>query len=132
MPFKFKDLIITLLHDSLGHEGVASCGIGTGCAGGTGTVGSCTSECGEGMIDVCNLSDEVLDPLAGIINPRYMNELRLMLRLAVAQGRVARLTALEGQMVPQTLQEVEMVEGRLKEALSELDATRQRLLKEVG
>jgi hypothetical protein len=84
------------------------------------------------MIDVCNLSDEVLDPLTEIINPTYMNELRLMLRLAVAQGRVARLAALEGQMVPQTLQEVEMVEGHLKEALSELDATRQRLMKEVG
>jgi hypothetical protein len=83
------------------------------------------------MIDVCNLSDEVLDPLAEIINPAYMNELRLMLRLAVAQGRVARLAALEGQMVPQTLQEVEMVEGRLREALSELDATRQRMMKEV-
>ena len=95
---------------------------------GTGTVGSCTSECGGlGGLAGCNHSDEVLDPLDGVIDPEYMVDLRLMLRLALARSLAARVAALEAKLHPQTLQEVERLEGGLKDALAELEQQRKRI-----
>jgi hypothetical protein len=126
MPFKFKDLIITLLPETFHHGSAMSCG-GTCDAGSQETVGSCTSECGG--IKPCGMSDELIDPLSKLIDPQYMSELRLLLRHAVQKARIERMSALETQMVPQTLQEAELVEQRLKEALAEVASLKGQLAK---
>lgn len=127
MAFKFKDLIVTLIPHGRGIEDTGGCGGGT-CDAGSGTVGSCTSECGGGLFPAgCGQSDEVLDPLKGLIDPQYLVDLRLMLRLAIAKSQASRVAALEANMQPRSVQEVDMLEKRLKETLTGLSEVRQRL-----
>ena len=129
MAYKFKDLIVTLIPQVRG--GAADCDSTSGGCGGTcdagsgGTVGSCTSECG--VRSVCGQSDEVLNPLQGLIDPQYMVELRLMLRLAIAKSQAAKVTLLEAHMRPHSLKELDTLEKQLNEALSELKSDRNRL-----
>jgi hypothetical protein len=134
MAFKFKDLIVTLvpparrgLGEDSGGCDVTSGGCGGTCdAGSQSTVGSCTSECG-GLVLQCGQSDEVLNPIQGLIDPAYMVDLRLMLRLAIAKTQTNRVATLEAHMQPHTLEEVDLVEKRLADAQTELRAIRQRL-----
>jgi hypothetical protein len=69
----------------------------------------------------------VLNPLQGLVDPQYMVELRLMLRLAIARSQATKVAALEARMRPNSLKEVESLEKQLKEALSELANDRERL-----
>lgn len=133
MAFKFKDLIVTRLPgafsgDASGGSGGSGGTVGS-CTSECGpTVGSCTSECGPGGVQVgCGLSDEFLNPLAGLIDPPFMVELRLLVRLAVAKSYAGRVKSLEAKMHPHTLREVDHLEEQLKEALTELEAARQQL-----
>ena len=123
MPFILRDLIVTL------NPGVAEE------PSGGGTVGSCTSECGVGRPDLegCGQSDEVLDPLKGFVDSKVLVEMRLMLRLAYAQGRtrtpkeIKRTAALVAKMTPHTAKEADKLETGLKGALSELRKVRKGL-----
>lgn len=126
--YLFKDLVVTLLPRG-GDCDSTSGGCGGTCdAGSGGTVGSCTSECG-GLVANCGQSDEVLDPLRNIIDPQYMVDLRLMLRLAIAKSQAAKVPAIEASMRPSTLGEVNSLEKQLNQALSELAKDRSRLEK---
>lgn len=114
---------------------VGSCTSECGCdsTSGGGTVGSCTSECGgRGILINCGLSDEFLDPLKAIIDPPYLLELRLLLRHAIARSMVAKVAALEAQMVPRSIEDVDQLEKHLNEALTELKQIRQGLLNKKG
>lgn len=126
LSYKFKDLVVTLF-PSGGDCDSTSGGCGGTCdAGSGGTVGSCTSECG-GLVANCGQSDEVLNPLRNLIDPQYMVELRLLLRLAIARSQAAKVTAIETSMRPNSLKEVDSLERQLNEALSELAIDRKRL-----
>lgn len=143
MPFKFRDLIVTFIPPDI-RRGFGDCdatsggcdstsgGCGGTCdaGGSSGTVGSCTSECGGGFRDVvvnCGLSDEVLDPLKTIIDPPYLLELRILLRHAVARSMNARLAALEKQMLPTSREDADLLEKQLTEALAQVRQLRQQL-----
>ena len=157
MAFKFRDLIVTLIPKDLRRpfgdceSTSGGCGGGTCDAGSSGTVGSCTSECGcdstsgggtvgsctsecggRGILINCGLSDEFLDPLKAIIDPPYLLELRLLLRHAIARSMVAKVAALEAQMVPRSIEDVDQLEKHLNEALTELKQIRQGLLNKKG
>jgi hypothetical protein len=134
MSYKFKDLIVTLVPRG---RGVADCDSTSGGCGGTcdagtgGTVGSCTSECG-GRGVICGQSDEVLNPLQGLIDPQYMVDLRLILRLAIAKSQGAKVATIEAHMRPNSLKEIDSLEKQLKEALTELSGERERLGQNKG
>lgn len=130
MPYMFKDLIVTIVPRTLegGDCDATSGGCGGTCDAGTGgTVGSCTSECGGKWFAGCGQSDEVLNPLQELIDPQYMAQLRLMLRLALAKSQAAKVSTLEAQMKPHSLKEIDSLEKQLKAALSELANDRKRL-----
>jgi hypothetical protein len=75
----------------------------------------------------CGQSDDVLNPLQGLIDPAYMVDLRLMLRLAIAKTQAARIGAIESQMHPRTREDVETLSRQLTEAVAELRQLRERL-----
>lgn len=132
MAFKFKDLIVTLVPHGGTHGDCDSTSggcAGTCDAGSGGTVGSCTSECGghPEAHGACGQSDEVLNPIALLIDPPYLAELRLLLRFAVAQSSARKVAALESHMQPHTVKEVDLLESHFKEALSELGHLRTKL-----
>jgi replication-associated recombination protein RarA len=81
----------------------------------------------------CIQSDEVLNPLQNVIDPQYMVDLRLMLRLAIAgKSNAAKVATIEASMRPHSLKEVASLEKHLKDALSKLADDRKRLEKKKG
>ncbi|MDX6694648.1 MAG: hypothetical protein QOF02_2251 [Blastocatellia bacterium] len=122
MPFKFKDLIVTVV--PRGRSGVAESG--SGCAAcsdaGSATVGSCTSECGMQCLD----SGEVIELSPyNFIDPPYQLELRQLLIYGLAKSNVKvpiqnKVHVLEEQMRPQSLEEIEVLEKHIAGALRDL------------
>lgn len=121
MPFKFKDLVVTMVPGSNAQSG--------GSGGSGGTVGSCTSECGPNSRpgNGCGLSDEFLDPLEKVIDPQFMVELRMLVRLAVARSYADKAAAIEAAMHPKTVHELDTLEKQLKEALTEVSEARRQI-----
>ncbi|MDX6694649.1 MAG: hypothetical protein QOF02_2252 [Blastocatellia bacterium] len=121
MPFKFKDLIITVV--PRGQSEIAASGGCGGCSdAGSASVGSCTHECGVQCFD----SGEAIEigPYK-FIDPPYQLELRQLLVYALAKGNVKvpvhkDINVLEEQMRPQSLEEIEALEKQLTGALQEL------------
>lgn len=112
MLFKVKDLMVTVLPDlNLPPEDGS-------------TVGSCTSE----HPFLCVVSTEILEltPYAHI-DPPYLQELRLLLDHALARSRVVvpggiELEELERQMRPRRIEDIEVLEKHLENALTDLRA----------
>ncbi|HEY0546413.1 MAG TPA: hypothetical protein VGC91_13630 [Pyrinomonadaceae bacterium] len=124
MPFKFKDLIVTVV--PRGRSVITESGGSGGCAGcsdaGSATVGSCTSECGVQCFD----SGEAVEigPYK-FVDPPYQLELRQLLVYALAKSEVKvpvqkDIHVLEEQMRPQSLEEIEVLEKHLTSAMQEL------------
>jgi hypothetical protein len=114
MLFKVKDLMVTVLPDLNLPQGDSS------------TVGSCTSE----HDNFCIVSTEILEltPYAHI-DPPYLQELRLLLDHALARSRVVvpggiELEELERQMRPRRVEDIEVLEKHLENALTDLRAQR--------
>ncbi len=114
MLFKVKDLMVTVLPDLDLPEADGS------------TVGSCTSEHPRN----CDLSLEVLEltPYSHI-DPPYLAELRLLLEHALARSRVVvpnglAVAELESRMRPRRVEDIDLVERQLVNALEELRAQR--------
>lgn len=135
MAYKFRDLIVTVVPrgmndgDGSGSGGCAACS-----DAGSGSVGSCTSECGVQCMD----SGEVMDltPYA-VIDPAYQLELRQLLvyalRTSGVEPPVARpIKELEEQMRPRTIGELEVLEKQLTGALHELREEKRRLGKQTN
>ncbi|HEY0546414.1 MAG TPA: hypothetical protein VGC91_13635 [Pyrinomonadaceae bacterium] len=129
MPFKFKDLIVTVVPRS--RSGVEDSG--SGCAAcsdaGSATVGSCTSECGMQCLD----SGEFIELAPyNFIDPPYQLELRQLLIYGLAKSNVKvpiqnKIQVLEEQMRPQSLEEIEVLEKHLAAALHELGQQKAKL-----
>ena len=143
MPYRFKDLIVTVIpQDYLDRVANTTSGGSGGCGGcsdaGSASVGSCTHECGGGDFCLgtevrCGDSGEVLElrPYR-FIDPPFQMELRQLLVYALARSGVKTpaapaLTVLEEQMQSRSLQEVQAVEARLAAALQEVRQQKDRL-----
>jgi len=123
MPFKFKDLIVTIV--PRGRVGLAASGgpgCDAGCTANSGSVGSCTSECGVQCFD----SGEIVEMFPyRWIDPEYQLELRQLLIYGLIKSEInvprpIQLQTLESQMRPQSLEEIEALEVQLTGALQEL------------
>jgi hypothetical protein len=137
MPYKFKDLIITV------DDGCGSTGHTRVVCGSTGdtrkiTCGSTGAPkklaCGStGPGITCLDSAEVLTQAPyHEIDPYYQLELREILLYALTKSKVAvprptRLDVLETQMTPNTLEEIAGLERRLNGALKELKVLKGKL-----
>lgn len=117
MLFRVKDLMVTVLPHLDLPEADGS------------TVGSCTSEHDR----LCDLSLDILEltPYAHI-DPPYLHELRVLLDHALARSQVVRpgglpVEELENRMRPHRIEDVELIERRLRDALDELATQRAEL-----
>jgi hypothetical protein len=130
MPYRFKDLIVTVVPPFRPGDQESS-------GSGGGTVGSCTSECGGGFCLgselQCGDSGEMMEirPYR-LINPEFQLELRQLLVYALARSAVKvpegrPLSALEEQMQPRSIQEVKAIESQLATALREVRLQKDRL-----
>lgn len=131
MPFKFKDLIVTVI--PRGRFDLAESGGSGGCAGcsdaGSATVGSCTSECGMQCLDSGEFLE--LSPY-NFIDPPYQLELRQLLLYGLAKNNVGvpiqnKIHVLEEQMRPQSLEEIQFLEKHVASALRELQEQKAQL-----
>jgi hypothetical protein len=130
MAYKFRDLIVTVVPRGLSDDDGSGSGGCEACSdAGSGSVGSCTSECGVQCLD----SGEVVEiPPYSYIDPPYQLELRQLLVYALAKSDVPipspnRLDVLEDQMRPNSLEEIEALERQLTGALRELSELKEGL-----
>lgn len=114
MLFKVKDLMVTVLPD-----------LDLADADG-GTVGSCTSEHDR----LCLLSLDILEltPFAHV-DPPYLAQLRILLDHALARSRVVvpnglNVAELESRMRPRRVEDIDLLEKHLTNALEELRGQR--------
>lgn len=93
------------------------------------------SPCGAltpcGAISPCGAVSPYVDPGAGVIRPEELSVLKEQLRRTLAQIEEQE-GALETKMGPRTLEEAEALEEKLKDALEELKAHKERLQKRGG
>lgn len=138
MPFKFKDLVVTVIPRETRGSDVAGSGGSGGCGGcsdaGSASVGSCTSECGVQCFD----SGEVMEltPYRWI-DPAYQLELRQLLVYALTKSNVKTskslpVEELENLMQPRSLDEIEALEKELTSALEELRQQKQKFGKQAS
>lgn len=120
MPFKFQDLMITVLPSSFGEGGGDASGCNGCSGGGTSTVGSCTSECGV----QCGDTGEIFEVTPfEYVDPAYVLELRQLAVYGLTSSPGVSLSqrqsaeALEAQMQPKTAGELELLEKKLSDAL---------------
>jgi hypothetical protein len=118
--YKFRDLVVTMFPAEGGCDSTSG-----GCQGTT-TGALCTSEGCLREAAACAQSDEILDPLRPLIDPAYMVELRLLLRLAVAKSRGSDTSAIEASMRPNSVQEISSLEAELSRVIAELADDRRR------
>jgi hypothetical protein len=118
--YKFRDLVVTMLPADGGCESTSG-----GCEGTT-TGALCTSGGCLREVAGCEMSDEILDPLRQLIDPSYMVELRLLLRLAVAKSRGNDTTSMEASMRPNSVQEISSLEAELGRVIADLADERRR------
>jgi hypothetical protein len=126
VAYQFNDLVVSVV-PRIGWAGMDS---GSGCEAcsdaGSGSVGSCTSECAVDCADSGEIFE--LTPFT-YIDPAYAAELRQLLVYGLAKSQVAIGSPvppeqIEGQMRPQTVEEVDALEQKLQAALAELQQHR--------
>jgi len=131
MPFKFNDLMITVLPRMRPHD--PGCDDTSGGCNGTTTTSLCGGEGGRPV--ECQDSGETIEiPPISFVDPAYQMELRQLILYGLAQSRVGvphpiKLDVLEKQMRPQTIQEIELLEVKLQDALKELKERKAGMLK---
>jgi hypothetical protein len=133
MPFKFNDLMVTVLPRMRHHS--PECAATSGGCEGTTTGALCSSEGCEGMPVQCGDSGEMIELAPySFIDPAFQLELRQLLLFGLQQSRVGvpspiAAKTLEAQMRPRTLRDIDKLEGRMKRALKQLQAEKAKLKK---
>lgn len=82
------------------------------------------------ILEQCPAGSEIpeIDPRIREFDPRELGVLRKQLQMELEQVEAAEKRVAE-QMAPQTIEEVELLQGKLREALGELDALKERMQK---
>lgn len=109
MPFRIKDLIISVVPLVPGPLVAGDCGGAQSCSGSS----ECTAATGHGQVsEACQ------------IDPGEIEEMGALLEQAVAVYQVA---SQRYRQAPQTIEQIETLERKLEGALSELGEERLRL-----